>query len=116
SDRRSLIFSTEAPAAESNIKQDDKQHEPWERGTGGEKRRWRKKRMLMKKTQRCSSSSLQQRVESLQCHIDILRSARKDALLVARELRGANEAIKVQLSALTEQLHSSKQLTQVAEE
>ncbi|XP_047222141.1 centlein isoform X3 [Girardinichthys multiradiatus] len=112
SDRRSLIFSTEAPAAEFNRKQDDKQHEPWERGTGGEKRRWRKKRMLMKKTRRCSSSSLQQRVESLQCHIDILRNARKDALLVARELRGANEAIKAQLSALTEQLHSSKQLTQ----
>ncbi|XP_035993472.1 centlein [Fundulus heteroclitus] len=112
SHRRSLKLGAEAPAAESSRKQDDKQHEPWERGTRGEKRRWRKKRMLMKTQRCCSSSSLQQRVESLQRHIDILQSARKDALLVARELRGANEAIKAQLSALTEQLHSSKQLTQ----
>ncbi|XP_023816082.1 centlein isoform X3 [Oryzias latipes] len=90
---------------------DDKQHEPWDRGTGGEKRRWRKKRMLMK-SQRCSTSSLQQRVESLQRHIDILRSARKDALLSARELRRANEMITSQLNTLTEKLHSSKQQTQ----
>lgn len=48
--------------------------------------------MLMK-TQHYSSSSLQQRVESLQHHIDILRSARKDALLSARDLRRANEKI-----------------------
>ncbi|KAM4749732.1 centlein isoform 2-T2 [Anableps anableps] len=108
--RQSPIFNTEAPAG-SKRKQDDKQQEPWERGTRGEKRRWRKKRMLMN-TQHCSSSSLQQRIEALQHHIDFLQSARKDALLVARELRGANEAIKAQLSTLTEQLNGSKQLTQ----
>lgn len=68
--------------------------------------------MLMK-TQHCSSSSLQQRIESLQRHIDILRSARKDAVLSARELRRANEKITAQLSSLTEKLCSSKQLTQV---
>ncbi|XP_076584927.1 centlein isoform X2 [Chaetodon auriga] len=106
-----------AEAAESNRKQaadlaqDDEQHEPWERGTRGEKRRWRRKRMLMK-TQRCSSSSLQQRIESLQRHIDILRSARKDAVLSARELRRANEKITAQLTSLTEKLCSNKQLTQ----
>ncbi|XP_070839699.1 centlein [Chaetodon trifascialis] len=106
-----------AEAAESNRKQaddlaqDDEQHEPWERGTRGENRRWRRKRMLMK-TQRCSSSSLQQRVESLQRHIDILRSARKDAVLSARELRRANEKITAQLTSLTEKLCSNKQLTQ----
>lgn len=91
---------------------DDKQHEPWERGTRGEKRRWRRKRMLMK-TQHCSSSSLQQRIESLQRHIDILRGARKDAVLSAKELRRANEKITAQLDSLTEKLCSSKQLTQV---
>ncbi|KAM7419385.1 hypothetical protein PAMA_016490 [Pampus argenteus] len=106
-----------APAAESNRKQpgvldkDDKQHEPWERGTREEKRGWRKKRMLMK-AQHCSSSSLQQRIESLQRHIDILRSARKDAVLSAKELRRANEKITAQLNSLTEKLCSSKQLTQ----
>lgn len=91
---------------------DDEQHEPWERGTRGERKRWRRKRMLMK-TQHCSSSSLQQRVESLQRHIDILRSARKDAALSASELRRANEKITAQLNSLTEKLCSSKQLTQV---
>lgn len=93
---------------------DDKQHEPWERGMRAEKRRWRRrrKRMLMK-TQHCSSSSLQQRIESLQRHIDILRSARKDAVLSARELRSANEKIMVQLNSLTEKLNNGKQLTQV---
>ncbi|KAF3852534.1 hypothetical protein F7725_005889 [Dissostichus mawsoni] len=88
---------------------DDEQHEPWDRGTKGEKRRW--KRMLMK-SQHCSSSSLQQRVESLQRHIDILRSARKDAVLSAKELRRANEKITAQLDSLSEKLCSSKQLTQ----
>lgn len=68
--------------------------------------------MLMK-TQHCSSSSLQQRVESLQRHIDILRSARKDAALSASELRRANEKITAQLNSLTEKLCSNKQLTQV---
>ncbi|KAG8014720.1 Centlein, partial [Nibea albiflora] len=53
-----------------------------------------------------------QRVESLQRHIDILRSARKDAVLSARELRRANEKITAQLNSLTEKLCSSKQLTQ----
>ncbi|XP_041789143.1 centlein isoform X2 [Chelmon rostratus] len=115
--RCSLLSNTEAPAAESGRKQadvparDDEQHEPWERGTRGEKRRWRRKRMLMK-TQRCSSSSLQQRIESLQRHIDILRGARKDAALSARELRRANEKITAQLTSLTEKLCSNKQLTQ----
>lgn len=90
---------------------DDKQHEPWEQGTRGEKRRWRKK--IPKKAQCCSSSSLQQRVESLQRHINILRGARKDAVLSARDLRGANEIIMAQLNSLTEKLSSSKQLTQV---
>ncbi|TKS68319.1 Centlein Centrosomal protein [Collichthys lucidus] len=113
----SLISDTDAPVAESSRKQagvlaqDDEQHELWERGTRGEKRRWRRKRMLMK-TQHCSSSSLQQRIESLQRHIDILRSARKDAVLSARELRRANEKITAQLNSLTEKLCSSKQLTQ----
>ncbi|XP_032420007.1 centlein isoform X2 [Xiphophorus hellerii] len=109
--RRSMSFSTDAPATGYKRKQDDKQQEPWERGTSWEKRRWRRKKRLMK-TQRCSSSSLQQRVESLQRHIDVLQSARKDALLAARELQEANEVIKVQLCALTVQLNSSKQLTQ----
>ncbi|XP_054866355.1 centlein isoform X2 [Amphiprion ocellaris] len=104
-----------APAADSRRKrhdvlaQDNKQHEPWEQGTRGEKRRWRR---LLMKTQRCSSSSLQQRVESLQRHVDILRSARKDAMLSAQELRRTNEIITAQLNSLTEKLCSSKQLTQ----
>ncbi|KAM7010278.1 centlein [Tautogolabrus adspersus] len=115
--RCSLMSNTDTPAVGSYRKQpdvlaqDDEQHEPWDRGTGGEKMRWRRKRMLMK-TQRCSSSFLQQRIESLQRHIDILRSARKDAVLSARELRIANEKITVQLNSLTEKLCSSKQLTQ----
>lgn len=67
--------------------------------------------MLMK-SQHCSSSSLQQRVESLQRHIDILRSARKDAVLSAKELRRANEKITAQLHSLSEKLCSGKQLTQ----
>ncbi|XP_029285765.1 centlein [Cottoperca gobio] len=107
-----------APAAKSKrrkqadvLAQDDEQHEPWDRGMRGEKGRWRRKRMLMK-TQHCSSSSLQQRVESLQRHIDILRSARKDAVLSARELRRANENITAQLGSLSEKLCGSKQLTQ----
>lgn len=91
---------------------DDKQHEPWERGTRGEKRRWKRKRMLMK-AQRCSSSSPQQRIESLQRHIDILQSARKDAMISARDLRKANEMITAQLNSLSEKLGSSRQLTQV---
>uniref|UniRef100_A0A3Q3EM51 Centlein, centrosomal protein n=1 Tax=Kryptolebias marmoratus TaxID=37003 RepID=A0A3Q3EM51_KRYMA len=116
--RCSLISNTAAPAAGSNknhrdvFAQDDKQHEPWERGTRGEKRRWWKRKRLLMKTRHCSSSSLQQRVESLQRHIDILQGARKDAQLSAKELRRANEAIAAQLNALTEQLSSSKQLTQ----
>ncbi|XP_035515304.1 centlein [Morone saxatilis] len=115
--RCSLISNREAPAAESNRKrlhvlaQDDEQHEPWEPGMRGEEKRWKRKRMLMK-TQHCSSSSLQQRIESLQRHIDILRSARKDAVLSARELRRANEKITAQLNSLTEKLCSSKQLAQ----
>lgn len=75
----------------------------------GEKR---KKRMLIK-ARHCSSSSLQQRVESLQRHVDILQSAKKDAVLSARELRRANEKITAQLNSLTEKLRSSKLLTQV---
>lgn len=69
--------------------------------------------MMLMKAQHCSSSSLQQRIESLQRHIDILRSARKDAVLSAKELRRANEEITAQLNSLTEKLCSSKQLTQV---
>lgn len=71
--------------------------------------------MLMK-AQRCccsSSSSLQQRIESQQRHIDVLRSAKEDAVLSARELHRANERIRAQLSCLAEKLSSSKQLTQV---
>lgn len=68
---------------------------------------------MLVKTQSCSSSSLQQRIESLQRHIDILRSARKDAMLSARELQRANEMITAQLNSLTEKLCGSKQLTQV---
>ncbi|XP_047431348.1 centlein [Mugil cephalus] len=116
--RCSPISNTEA--AKSNrrqpdvLAQDDKQREPWERGTRGEKRRRKRKRMLMK-AQRCSSSSSslqQQRVESLQRHVDILRSARKDAVISARDLRKANEMITAQLNSLSEKLCSSKQLTQ----
>nr|XP_046272471.1 centlein [Scatophagus argus] len=111
----SLFSSAEAPATnrkQPDVRtQDDEQHEPWERGTRGEKRRWRRKRMLMK-SQRCSSSSLQQRIESLQRHIDILQSARKDAMLSAGELRRANEMITAQLNSLTEKLRSSERLAQ----
>ncbi|XP_010792660.1 centlein-like [Notothenia coriiceps] len=118
-DRKSYRCSmiSHAAAAGSSRKQpdvlvqDDEQHEPWDRGTRGEKRRWRRKRMLMK-SQHCSSSSLQQRVESLQRHVDILRSAGKDAVLSAKELRRANEKITAQLHSLSEKLCSSKQLTQ----
>ncbi|XP_029360143.1 centlein isoform X3 [Echeneis naucrates] len=111
------ISNTEASAVESHRKQtyipaqDDKQHEPWEQGMRGEKRRWRRKRVLMR-TQHCSSYSLQQHVESLQLQIDILRSARKDAVLSAKELQRANEKITAQLNLLTEKLRSSKLLTQ----
>ncbi|XP_054460828.1 centlein [Anoplopoma fimbria] len=117
--RCSLISNKAAPAAKSNRKQPDvlaqeyEQHEPWDRGTRGEERRWRRKKRMLMKTQHCSSSSsLQQRVESLQRHIDILRSARKDALLSARELRRANEEITARLNSLTEKLCSSEQITQ----
>lgn len=68
--------------------------------------------MLMK-TRHYSSSSLQQRTESLQHHIDILRSAKKDALLSARELRRANEKNTAQLDSLTEKLWISEQRAQV---
>ncbi|XP_008421046.1 centlein isoform X2 [Poecilia reticulata] len=110
--RQLMSKSPYAPATGSKSRQDDKQQEPWERGTRGEKRRWRRKKRLTKAQHCSSSSSLQQRVESLQRHIDILQSARQDALLAARELQEANEVIKVQLCALTVQLNSSKQLTQ----
>ncbi len=92
---------------------DDEQHEPRDRGMRGEKRRWRRRMRMPMMNQRCSSSSLQQRIESLQRHIGILRSARKDAVLSAREMRRANEKITEQLNSLTEKLCSSKQLTQV---
>uniref|UniRef100_A0A8C6NLQ9 Centlein n=1 Tax=Nothobranchius furzeri TaxID=105023 RepID=A0A8C6NLQ9_NOTFU len=114
--RCSLHANTEEPAAgskksqPSTLTQDYKQHELWERGTRGERRRRRRKWMLTK-TQRCSSS-LQQRVESLQRRVDIQRSARKDTQLSAKELQRANEALTAQLSALAQQLSSSKQLTQ----
>lgn len=92
---------------------DHEQHESWEHGTRGAKRRWRGKRMLMKAQHYCSSSSLQQRIESQRRHIDVLRSAKEDAVLSAKELHKANERIRAQLSSLTEKLSSSKQLTQV---
>ncbi|KAM9769753.1 centlein isoform 1-T1 [Menidia menidia] len=107
--------NTQALARESKRKQPDvrtqdhKQHEPWERGTRGAKRRWKGK---VVRNRRCSSSSVQQRINSLQCHIDILQSARKDALLSARELRRANETITAQLNTVTGRLNTSKQLTQ----
>lgn len=69
--------------------------------------------MLIRAQSCCSSSSLQQRVESLQRHVDILRGARKDAVLSARELQRANEQITAQLNSLSEKLCSSKQLAQV---
>lgn len=65
------------------------------------------------KTRRRSSSSLQQRSESLQGHRNIPQSGRKDVQLSAEELRRANEVIRAQLNALTEQLSTSKHLTQV---
>ncbi|XP_054634846.1 centlein isoform X2 [Dunckerocampus dactyliophorus] len=91
--------------------QDNKRHKRWERGTRGEKRR---KWMLIKTHHGAASSSspLQQRVESLQRHISVLRRARKDAVLSAQELQRANEKITGQLSSVTEKLSSSKQLTQ----
>ncbi|XP_061889656.1 centlein-like isoform X2 [Entelurus aequoreus] len=91
--------------------QDNKWQERWERGTKGEKRR---KWILIKAHHgaAASSSSLQQRVESLQRHIHVLRRARKDAVLSARELQRANEKITTQLNCLSEKLSSSKQLTQ----
>lgn len=92
---------------------DHEQHESWEQGTKGAKRRWRRKRMLMKAPHRSSSSSLQQRIESQQRHIDVLRRAKEDAVLSAKELHRANERIRAQLNSLTEKLSSSKQLTQV---
>ncbi|XP_037328964.2 centlein [Pungitius pungitius] len=116
--RSSLISNTAPTAAKSNWKnkhvpaQDVEQHEPWDRGTRGEERRWRRKKRMLMKTRHYSSSSLQQHTESLQHHIDILRSARKDALLSARELRRANEKITAQLASLTEQLCSSEQRAQ----
>nr|XP_057922850.1 centlein isoform X2 [Doryrhamphus excisus] len=94
---------------------DNKRHKRWERGTRGEKRR---KRMLIKthhgaaSSSFSTSSSLLQRVESLQRHINVLRRARKDAVLSAQELQRANEKITGQLISLTEKLSSSKQLTQ----
>lgn len=92
---------------------DDKQHEPWEQGTREERRRCRSRRKLTK-TRCCSSStSLQQRVESLQRHVYILQSARKDALLSAKELQTVNEKMSAQLSSLTEKLSGSKQVIQV---
>lgn len=69
--------------------------------------------MLMKAQHRSSSSSLQQRIESQQRHIDVLRSAKEDAVLSSKELHRANERIRAQLCSLTEKLSSSKQLTQV---
>lgn len=101
----------ELPAKSSRnqlLTRDDEQHESWDQGTRGGNRRWRRKR----KTQHCSTSSLQQRIQSLQRHIDILQSARKDAVVSARELRRANEEITAQLNSLTEKLCSNKQLTQ----
>lgn len=68
--------------------------------------------MLMK-AQHCSSSSLQQRIESQRRHINVLRSAKEDAVLSAKELHRANERIRAQLSSLTEKHSSSKQLIQV---
>uniref|UniRef100_H3D0D5 Centlein, centrosomal protein n=1 Tax=Tetraodon nigroviridis TaxID=99883 RepID=H3D0D5_TETNG len=53
-----------------------------------------------------------QRIESQRRHIDVLRSAKEDAVLSAKELHRANERIREQLSSLTEKLSSSKQLTQ----
>lgn len=68
----------------------------------------------MKAPHRSSSSSYtQQRIESQQRHIEVLRRAKEDAVLSAKELHGANERIRAQLSSLTEKLSSSKQLTQV---
>ncbi|XP_061536663.1 centlein [Phycodurus eques] len=88
--------------------QDNKQREL---RTRGEKR---KKWLLIKACHglSTSSSSLQHRVKSLQRHVDVLRHARKDAVLSARELRTANEKIAAQLNSFTEKLGSSKKLTQ----
>ncbi|KAM8878460.1 centlein [Spinachia spinachia] len=116
--RCSLISNTAPTAAKSTWKnkhvpaQDVEQHEPWDRGTRGEERRWRRKKRMLMKTRRYSSSSLQQRTESLQHHIEILQSARKDALLSAGELRRANEKLTAQLDSLTEKLCSSEQRAQ----
>uniref|UniRef100_G3PZE6 Centlein n=1 Tax=Gasterosteus aculeatus aculeatus TaxID=481459 RepID=G3PZE6_GASAC len=116
--RCSLMSNTAPTGAESDWKnkhvpaRDVEQHEPWDRGTRGEERRWRRKKRMLMKTRHYSSSSLQQRTESLQHHIDILRSAKKDALLSARELRRANEKNTAQLDSLTEKLCISEQRAQ----
>ncbi|XP_040043101.2 centlein [Gasterosteus aculeatus] len=116
--RCSLMSNTAPTGAESDWKnkhvpaRDVEQHEPWDRGTRGEERRWRRKKRMLMKTRHYSSSSLQQRTESLQHHIDILRSAKKDALLSARELRRANEKNTAQLDSLTEKLWISEQRAQ----
>uniref|UniRef100_A0A8C6TJI6 Centlein, centrosomal protein n=1 Tax=Neogobius melanostomus TaxID=47308 RepID=A0A8C6TJI6_9GOBI len=88
------------------LEQDDEQHGSWERG--GEHRRWKRQ----KQRKKCPSSSLQQRVRSLQRHTDRLQSARKDALLSARELRETNEKLTEQVDSLNKKLSSSKPLIQ----
>ncbi|KAM4603348.1 centlein [Polymixia lowei] len=117
--RYTLISNPEAPEAKSDRTrsdvptQDDKQHEPGERGMRGEKSGGRR-RTAMKARRRCSSSSssLQRRVESLRRHVDILRGARDDAALSAGELRRANGKIAERLGSLAEELCGSKRLTQ----
>ncbi|XP_053713653.1 centlein isoform X1 [Synchiropus splendidus] len=101
------VASAGEPERKQTNAQDDNQHEQWERGTRGKRR----KRMLVK-AQHCSSSSLQQRVESLQRHIHMLQSSRKAALLSATELRCEKEKMTAQMNSLTEKLCSSRQLAQ----
>ncbi|KAM9819955.1 centlein isoform 1-T1 [Syngnathus typhle] len=94
------------PPADSGGKHPgDKQHEGFERGE--KRRKW-----LLIKTRHGAATALQHRVESLQRHVEVLRRARKDAALSAREQRSANNKMAAQLNSLADKLASSKQLTQ----
>uniref|UniRef100_A0AAV2LJ04 Uncharacterized protein n=1 Tax=Knipowitschia caucasica TaxID=637954 RepID=A0AAV2LJ04_KNICA len=89
--------------------QDGEQRESWDRE--GENRRWRRQTQR-KKTQAGPTSCLQQHIQSLQRHEDLLRRSRNEALASARDLRLANQKITEQFNTLTEKLSSSKLLVQ----
>ncbi|KAJ8271657.1 hypothetical protein COCON_G00105160 [Conger conger] len=59
------------------------------------------------------SRALQQRIGSLQQQVTVLQAARKAASSSAQELQLAQDRMTSQLSALTQKLNASKQLSQV---